>query len=37
MATLIAVVLKAFPLQCAHKTQDETHGEDAFYTVQLSV
>jgi hypothetical protein len=35
--SLVATVLKAFPLQCAYDTQDETLGEGVFYTVRLSV
>jgi hypothetical protein len=34
---LVAVVLKAFPLQLAYETTDETRGVDAFYTVHLVV
>jgi hypothetical protein len=34
---LVAAVLKAFPIQRTYGTQDETLGEGAFYTVQLSV
>jgi hypothetical protein len=32
-----AAVLKAFPLQRTYETQDETLGENVFYTVQLWV
>jgi hypothetical protein len=35
--SLVAVVLKALPIQCTYETQDETLGECAFYTVWLSV
>jgi hypothetical protein len=35
--SLVAAVLKAFPLQRTYETQDETLGEGAFYTVRLSV
>jgi hypothetical protein len=35
--SLVAVVLKAFPIQRTYKTQDETLGERAIYTVRLSV
>jgi hypothetical protein len=35
--SLVAVVLKAFPIQRTYETQDETLGEGAFYTVRLSV
>jgi hypothetical protein len=34
---MVAAVLKVFPLQRIYETQDETVGEDDFYTVQLSV
>jgi hypothetical protein len=33
--SLVAVVLKAFLIQCTYETQDETLGEDAFYTARL--
>jgi hypothetical protein len=35
--SLVAAVLKVFPLQRTYETQDETLGESVFYTVQLSV
>jgi hypothetical protein len=35
--SLVAMVLKVFPIQCTYETQDETLGEDAFYTAWLSV
>jgi hypothetical protein len=35
--SLVATVLKAFPLQRMNKTQDETLGEGAFYTIPLMV
>jgi hypothetical protein len=35
--SLVAAVLKAFPLQRSYETVDETLGEGAFYTVRLSV
>jgi hypothetical protein len=35
--SLVAMVLKAFLIQRTYETQDETLGEGAFYTVQLSV
>jgi hypothetical protein len=35
--SLVAMVLKAFPIQRTHERQDETFGEDVFYTVWLSV
>jgi hypothetical protein len=35
--SLVAAVLKAFPIQCTYETQDETLGEDVFYTVWLLV
>jgi hypothetical protein len=35
--SLVAAVLKAFPIQRAYETQVETLGEVAFYTVRLSV
>jgi hypothetical protein len=35
--SLVAMILKAFAIQCTYDTQDETLGEDAFYTAWLSV
>jgi hypothetical protein len=35
--SLVATALKAFLIQHTYETQDETLGEDAFYTVWLSV
>jgi hypothetical protein len=35
--SLVAAVLKVFPIQRTYETQDETLGEGAFCTVQLSV
>jgi sterol desaturase/sphingolipid hydroxylase (fatty acid hydroxylase superfamily) len=35
--SLVVAVLKAFPIQHTHETQDETLGEGAFYTVRLLV
>jgi hypothetical protein len=35
--SLVAAVLKAFPIKCTFETQDEPLGEGAFYTVQLTV
>jgi hypothetical protein len=35
--SLVAAVLKAFPIQRAYETQDETIGEDVFYINRLSV
>jgi hypothetical protein len=35
--SLVAAVLKAFPIQRTCETQDETLGEGASYTVRLSV
>jgi hypothetical protein len=36
-STLVAAVLKVFPIKRTYETQDETLGEGAFYTVRLSV